>query len=30
VLKPDGVNGDGSLRIERSTRAEAARELLGD
>jgi anionic cell wall polymer biosynthesis LytR-Cps2A-Psr (LCP) family protein len=30
VLKPDGINGDGSLRIERSTRAEAARELLGD
>ena len=30
VLKPDGINGDGSLRIERSTRADAARELLGD
>jgi LCP family protein required for cell wall assembly len=30
VLKPDGVNGDGSLRIERSTRAAAARRLLGD
>ena len=27
VLKPDGVNGDGSLRIERSTRAEAVEEL---
>jgi LCP family protein required for cell wall assembly len=30
VLKPDGVNGDGSLRIERSSRAAAARRLLGD
>jgi LCP family protein required for cell wall assembly len=30
VLKPDGINGDGSLRIERSTRAAAARRLLGD
>ena len=30
VLRPDGVNGDGSLRVERSTRADAARELLGD
>ncbi|HEX8742367.1 MAG TPA: LCP family protein [Thermoleophilaceae bacterium] len=30
VLKPDGINGDGSLRIERSSRADAARELLGD
>ena len=29
VLKPDGVNGDGSLRIERSTRAAAAEELTG-
>ena len=30
VLKPDGVNGDGSLRVERSTRAAAARKLTGD
>jgi LCP family protein required for cell wall assembly len=30
VLRPDGVNADGSLRIERSTRASAARRLLGD
>ncbi len=30
VLKPDGVNGDGSLRIERSTREAAVRRLLGD
>ncbi|MDQ3935668.1 MAG: LCP family protein [Actinomycetota bacterium] len=30
VLKPDGINGDGSLRIERSSRAAAARKLLGD
>ena len=30
VLKPDGINGDGSLRIERSSRADAARELTGD
>jgi hypothetical protein len=30
VLAPDGINGDGSLRIERSSRAAAARELLGD
>ena len=30
VLTPDGVNGDGSLRIERSSRAAAARRLLGD
>jgi LCP family protein required for cell wall assembly len=30
VLKPDGINGDLSLRIERSTRAEAVRKLTGD
>jgi LCP family protein required for cell wall assembly len=30
VLRPDGINGDGSLRIERSSRATAARRLLGD
>jgi LCP family protein required for cell wall assembly len=29
VLKPDGINGDLSLRIERSTRAEAVEELTG-
>ena len=27
VLRPDGVNGDGSLRIERGTRADAVRQL---
>ena len=30
VLKPDGINGDGSLRIESSSREAAARKLLGD
>jgi LCP family protein required for cell wall assembly len=30
VLKPDGINGDGSLRIERSSRASAVRRLTGD
>jgi LCP family protein required for cell wall assembly len=30
VLRPDGINNDLSLRIERSTRAEAVRELTGD
>jgi len=29
VLKPDGINGDGSLRIERSSRAAAVEKLLG-
>jgi hypothetical protein len=29
VLKPDGINGDQSLRVERSTRAEAVEELTG-
>jgi LCP family protein required for cell wall assembly len=29
VLRPDGVNRDGSLRIERSTRAEAVEDLTG-
>jgi LCP family protein required for cell wall assembly len=30
VLRPDGINGDGSLRIDRGTRAQAVRQLLGD
>jgi LCP family protein required for cell wall assembly len=29
VLKPDGINGDGSLRIERSSRARAVEQLTG-
>jgi LCP family protein required for cell wall assembly len=30
VLRPDGVNQDGSLRVERSSRASAVERLMGD